>query len=44
MNILWDVIDGISDIYVSIQELPKIKWNKQIVGARRLDADINDKM
>ena len=44
VNILWDVIDGISDIHDSIQELPKRKWNKQTVGAWRLDADINDKM
>ena len=27
-KILWDAIDGISDIYESIQELPKRRWNK----------------
>ena len=44
VKILWDAIDGISGIYECMQEVPKIKWNKQTVGAWRLDVDINDIM
>ena len=31
----------ISDQYDSIQHIPKSKWNKQIVGACRLDVELN---
>ena len=39
--ILWDDINGISDQYESIQQIPKYKWNKQIVGAWRLYVKLN---
>ena len=44
VKILWDAINSISDIYESIQELPKRSWNKQTEGAWRLDVGINDKV
>ena len=39
--IIQDAINGISDAYESIQHLPKSKWNKQSVGAWRLDVELN---
>ena len=41
VEVLWDAIDGISDMYKSIQQLQKTKWNKQCEGAWRLDVNVN---
>ena len=40
--IVWDAIVGVSDKYESTQKLLKSKWNKQTMGAWRMDVDLNE--
>ena len=40
--IVCDAMSGISYQYESIQQLLKSKWNKQTIGASRMDVDLNE--